>query len=77
MREDDTEPHRRQLIAEGYPEQAAERAEQRWTTDQLRADFDVLSFLAPFVIVRRKSDGKKGTVMFKHSPRVYFNFMED
>ena len=48
-----------------------------WDTDQLRAHFEVLSFAAPFVIVRRKSDGAKGTLEFTHSPRLYFNWMED
>jgi len=47
-----------------------------WTTDELLKDFTVHSFLAPFVIVTRKSDGKKGTLEFTHSPRVYSNFQE-
>jgi hypothetical protein len=34
-------------------------------------------FSAPYVVVERKSDGVKGTLAFKHSPRVYFNFKED
>jgi hypothetical protein len=29
------------------------------------------------VVVKRKSDGKKGSLEFTHSPRVYFNFVED
>jgi hypothetical protein len=54
-----------------------EQAEQTWDTQQLQEDFEVLGFLAPFVVVKRRSDGKKGTLEFKHSPRVYFGFRED
>jgi len=45
-----------------------------WDTNQLREQFEVVGFLAPLVIVRRKSDGVKGTVLFQHSPRLYFQF---
>lgn len=48
-----------------------------WDTDQLRADFDVHGFSAPFVVVTRKRDGVKGSLEFTHSPRFYFNFVED
>jgi len=47
-----------------------------WTTEELRTNFEVLSFLAPFVVVKRKVDGVKGTMQFNHSPRVYFDFEE-
>lgn len=46
------------------------------TTDELRANFEVLSFMAPFVMVKRKSDGAKGTLQFTHMPRFYFDFCE-
>ena len=45
------------------------------TTDEVREKFDVISFLAPFVMVERKSDGVKGTLEFTHMPRFYFNFV--
>ena len=45
-----------------------------WTTEELREEFEVLSFAAPFVVVRRLEDGAKGTLLFTHSPRVYFDF---
>lgn len=48
-----------------------------WTTEQLRDEFEVLSFLAPFVFVTRKSDGVRGTLRFTHYPRVYFDFVPD
>ena len=34
-------------------------------------------FLAPFIVVTRKSDGVKGSMEFTHSPRMYFNFVAD
>jgi len=45
-----------------------------WDTNQLREQFNAVGFLAPLVIVRRKTDGLKGTVLFQHSPRLYFQF---
>lgn len=50
---------------------------QVWNTTELQKDFKVLSFLAPFVMVIRKSDNQKGTLEFNHDPRFYFNFVED
>lgn len=55
----------------------ANRYGEVWDTDQLRASFDVLGFSAPFVVVSRKSDGKRGSLEFTHSPRFYFNFVSD
>ena len=45
-----------------------------WDTAELQRDFHVKSFLAPLVIVERKSDGQRGTLDFTHWPRFYFNF---
>ena len=50
---------------------------QVWDTGQMTKDFDVLGFGAPFVVVQRKSDGQKGTLMFQHNPRFYFAFREE
>jgi len=78
---DETESIRRHMLETGQP--AGDLAQQdpwfqkRWTTEELRAEFEVIGFMAPFVAVRRKADGKKGSMEFVHSPRVYFNFMED
>lgn len=74
---DDTESLRRNMLATGQPARDAETAEQRWTTDEMARDFTVSGFMAPFVIVTRKSDGAKGSLEFTHSPRVYFNFVKD
>jgi hypothetical protein len=50
---------------------------QVWNTSELADDFEVLAFAAPFCVVRRKSDGVLGSLMFQHSPRFYFAFVED
>jgi hypothetical protein len=74
---DETETIRRDMIASGEPQRNLEKAEQRWDTDQLRAEFEVIGFMAPFVVVKRKSDGVKGSMEFVHLPRFYFNFVPD
>ena len=76
---DPTEGIRRQRVAEinlqpGSRESIEVQYGQVWATDQLSDDFEVLGFMAPLVVVRRKSDGRKGSLEFQHSPRLYFNF---
>ena len=48
-----------------------------WDTAELQKEFEVLGFAAPYVVVVRKADGVRGSLEFKHSPRVYFNWQED
>ena len=43
-------------------------------TQQLVAVYEVLGFMAPLVVVRRRADNVKGSLEFSHSPRFYFNF---
>lgn len=75
---DETEEFRRAMIASGQPQRDLSQTDgPTWTTDELGKEFDVLAFIAPFVIVRRKSDGANGSMEFTHSPRVYFNFVDD
>ena len=76
MTTDPTEDLRRALIIFMPAELAArvEAGEQVWTTAEMQADFEALGFMAPFIIVRRRSDGAKGTLMFDHSPRFYFGW---
>lgn len=50
---------------------------KEWTTDELTEEFEVIGFLAPFVVVRNKATNKKGSMMFRHNPRVYFGYKED
>jgi hypothetical protein len=47
-----------------------------WDTEQLKADFEVIGYQAPFVVVRRRADGMRGTLEFTHRPRVYFGWEE-
>ena len=64
----DTESERRRLEANHG---------QVWDTAQLSQAFEVLGFMAPFVVVRRRADGCKGSLEFQHHPRFYFNFILD
>lgn len=54
-----------------------ERYGQVWDTDEMREKFTAVGFLAPYIVVKRKSDRITGTLEFQHSPRFYFNFKED
>jgi hypothetical protein len=79
---DQTEQIRRERLAEINAEpgsRAALEAQygQVWDTTQLGEDFQVIGFMAPLVVVRRKSDGMKGSLEFQHNPRFYFNFVQD
>ena len=40
-------------------------------------DFEVIGFLAPLVVVRRRADRVKGSMEFQHMPRLYFNFVPE
>ena len=76
---DPTEDIRRKLLVEinaqpGSREYLEAKHGQVWDTQQLSDDFEVLGFMAPLVVVRRKSDGLKGSLMFQASPRFYFGF---
>jgi hypothetical protein len=48
-----------------------------WNTEELSREFIVVGFIAPFVVVQRKSDGKKGSFLFQHEPRFFFGFLPD
>jgi len=48
-----------------------------WDTKELGQEFEVLSFAAPYVVVRRRNDGALGSLEFQHDPRLYFNFQPD
>ena len=79
---DPTENIRREMVAEinaapGSREALEAQYGKVWNTFEMSEDFEVTGFLAPFVVVRRKSDGKKGSLTFQHSPRFYFSFQED
>jgi hypothetical protein len=76
---DETEAIRRERLAEinlvpGSREALEAQYGQVWDGSQLAADFQVIGFMAPLVVVRRRSDGAKGSLEFQHSPRFYFNW---
>ena len=48
-----------------------------WDTTEMTAEFEVIGFLAPFVVVKRRADGVKGTLQFQSIPRFYFSFREE
>jgi hypothetical protein len=79
---DPTEMERRRRQAE-LNDRAAARSELEkrytkvWDTDEMQRDYAVVGFMAPFIVVRRKSDDQLGSLEFQHSPRFYFNFMAD
>lgn len=66
--------------AVGMAEESRSREElaaeygQVWDSYELARDFDIEAFSSPFVVVVRKSDGVKGTVLFQHHPRFYWGF---
>ena len=79
---DATETIRRKRVIEINAEPAGREAlntehGQVWNTGELTTEFEVLGFMAPYVVVRRNRDGCKGSLEFQHSPRLYFNFVAD
>jgi hypothetical protein len=75
MTADPTAGSRRDMINAGQPagDLAADTG-QRWTTEELQRDLEVLGFAVPLVVVRRRSDGQLGSLAFTHQPRVYFGW---
>ena len=76
---DPTEDIRRTMTAEsnaqpGSREHLEQQHGQVWDTQELQRDFVVLGFCAPFVIVAEKESGRRGSLLFQHSPRLYHSF---
>ena len=79
---DPTEAIRRERLAEinavpGSREALEAEYGRLWDTQQLAQDSEVIGFVAPLVVVRRRSDGVKGSLEFQHRPRFYFNFVPE
>ncbi len=77
---DVTEAARRQRLTEinlvsGSREALEATYGKVWSTSELTDEFEVIGFLAPFVVARRRSDGQKGSLEFQANPRFYFNFV--
>ena len=76
---DPTESTRRSMVAQinhqpGSREALEAQHGQVWDTAQMQAEFEAIGFAAPLIVVRRRSDGVRGSLMFQHSPRLYFGF---
>ena len=70
----DPEVERARLRAELDGQYGADNVYDR---EQMLALFDVEGFIAPLVVVRRKSDDARGTLFFTASPRFYYLFERD
>jgi hypothetical protein len=72
---DPTEAARRSMIETGQPVVDLEATDgPTWTSETVQSEFEIIGFMAPFVVARRRSDGVKGSLEFTHNPRVYFNW---
>lgn len=79
---DATESFRRERLIEinltpGSRQALEAKHGQVWTADEMQQDFDAVGFAAPLIVVRRKSDGVRGSLEFQHDPRFYFNFVAE
>ena len=76
---DPTEATRRALVSQinnnaTVRQDLEERHGTVYDTEEMREHFEAIGFAAPFIVVRRRSDGAKGSLMFQHSPRLYWGF---
>lgn len=76
---DPTETIRRERLAEinivpGSREDLEAKYGRVWDTGELTEEFQAIGFMAPLIIVHRRSDGAKGSLEFQNSPRFYFNW---
>lgn len=74
-----TETIRRERLAEinivpGSREDLEAKFGQIWDTGELSEEFQAIGFIAPLIVVRRRSDGAKGSLEFQNNPRLYFNW---
>jgi hypothetical protein len=79
MSTDPTEDIRRKMLAEinaqpGSREYLEAKHGQVWNTSELSENFEVIGFMAPLIVVVRKSDRQKGSMMFQANPRFYYGF---
>lgn len=64
------------LHIKDYGQPTPPKGVEKMTTAEVQEKYEVLGFAAPYVVVRRRSDGVKGVLEFTHNPRFYFNFVE-
>ena len=73
---------RRELIHEVNASPKSRRemedlGQEVWGQSELSEDFEILGFRAPFVVVERRFDGARGSLMFQDAPRLYFQFEKE
>jgi len=79
---DATETLRREMVAKinatpGSKEALEQQHGKIWDTTEMQADFECIGFMAPIIVVRRRIDGKTGSLKFQHHPRFYFAFQPE
>jgi hypothetical protein len=79
---DETEAIRRAQVALINAEPCSREAleaeyGQVWDTEEMGRDFEPLGFMAPYIVVRDRKTGTKGSLMFQHRPRFYFKWQAD
>ena len=47
---------------------------QVWNAEELARDFEIGDHMKPLVIVVRKADRKRGTMVYRDKPRYYHSF---
>ena len=50
---------------------------QVWSTEELKAQWNIVTFVSPLVLVKSRADGSTGSFEFQDSPRFYFNYVRD
>lgn len=79
--EDPTEGLRRSRLRKLNPGVGRAELEHRYGqvlgSAELAITFEVIGFMAPLVVVRRRTDGRIGSFEFQHHPRFYFNWRKD
>ena len=79
---DPTETIRREMVAEINSAPASREVleakhGQVWDKSELLEEFEVLTFMAPIVVVKRRTDGVRGSLELQHQPRLYYHFTEE
>jgi hypothetical protein len=47
-----------------------------WDSVELQNTWEVMAFLAPFVVVKNRLTKERGTLCFQHRPRFYFSYLK-
>lgn len=78
---DSIESVRREMVSKingfvGSKEELEKKHGKVYDTHDLDELYEITGFMAPFIVVRRRSDNTKGTMIFQDQPRYYFSFKE-